>query len=440
MAEWTVQQAEALAPDASSLKSGRDLASPRKWVLLGRSEGAAWGLCQGSGKDPYQACVDLSEPAFRCSCPSRKFPCKHGLGLFILLAAQPGALPEGETPAWAAEWLIARAGRAEKKAERVAARETAPPDPAAQAKRAEQRESRVASGVDQADLWLRDLVRAGLSSAPSRPLSYWEGIAARMIDAQAPGLARLIRECSGVHLGGEGWQDRLLEKLSRLYLLLEGYRRLENLPEGLRAEVRAQIGWTFDQNELLSTGTGHRDRWLVTGQRTEEEDRLRVQRTWLLGRCSGRPALLLAFAAGGQSLEPGPAPGTEFEAELVFFPGAWPLRALVRDRGPAEPARPTTDGLDSIGAAVARYGEAVAANPWLECLPFGLSEVVSLREGERWRLLDTGGHALPVRGPEKPCWVLHSLSAGRPIPVFGEWNGDWFRPQGAFGAAGYVAL
>jgi uncharacterized Zn finger protein len=25
--------------------------------------------------------VDLSGPAFRCTCPSRKFPCKHGLAL-----------------------------------------------------------------------------------------------------------------------------------------------------------------------------------------------------------------------------------------------------------------------------------------------------------------------------------------------------------------------
>jgi len=39
-AAWTVQQVEALAPDAGALKAGRELAQPRKWQLLGRSEGA----------------------------------------------------------------------------------------------------------------------------------------------------------------------------------------------------------------------------------------------------------------------------------------------------------------------------------------------------------------------------------------------------------------
>ncbi len=34
-------------------------------------EAAVCGLCQGSGKNPYQTQIDLIGPAFRCSCPSR---------------------------------------------------------------------------------------------------------------------------------------------------------------------------------------------------------------------------------------------------------------------------------------------------------------------------------------------------------------------------------
>ncbi len=52
------------------------------------------GLCQGSGRQPYQARVDLAEPAFKCSCPSRKFPCKHGLALLLLFAKTDTALIE----------------------------------------------------------------------------------------------------------------------------------------------------------------------------------------------------------------------------------------------------------------------------------------------------------------------------------------------------------
>ena len=78
----TADQILRLAPDASAAKAGQGLSTAHKWRALGRRETIVWGECQGSGKEPYQTQADLSEPAFRCSCPSRKFPCKHGLGLF----------------------------------------------------------------------------------------------------------------------------------------------------------------------------------------------------------------------------------------------------------------------------------------------------------------------------------------------------------------------
>ena len=99
---WTTEQVLALAPDPASAKAGKDLAGQRKkWANLGQDERAAWGECQGSGSKPYQTKIDLSEPAFSCSCPSRKFPCKHGLGLFLMLAQQPALFASGTPPACA---------------------------------------------------------------------------------------------------------------------------------------------------------------------------------------------------------------------------------------------------------------------------------------------------------------------------------------------------
>src|SRR6476469_9727229 len=85
---WTSDRIIALAPDPSSAKAGRELANPRKWVTLGLNEAAIWGECQGSGSKPYRTQIDLIEPAFKCSCPSRKFPCKHALALFLLTDSQ----------------------------------------------------------------------------------------------------------------------------------------------------------------------------------------------------------------------------------------------------------------------------------------------------------------------------------------------------------------
>src|SRR4051812_42889776 len=102
---WSADQVLSLAPDPSSAKSGKELATGRKWSSLGRDERSAWGECQGSGSQPYQTRIDLAEPAFGCSCPSRKFPCKHALGLFLLLVREADAFGPGPPPAWAAEWL-----------------------------------------------------------------------------------------------------------------------------------------------------------------------------------------------------------------------------------------------------------------------------------------------------------------------------------------------
>ena len=73
----------ALAPDTSSQRAAAGLAGASPWSGWGASGELVWGSCAGSGKDPYQVAVDLAGPAYRCSCPSRKFPCKHALGLLL---------------------------------------------------------------------------------------------------------------------------------------------------------------------------------------------------------------------------------------------------------------------------------------------------------------------------------------------------------------------
>ena len=97
MPTYTAAQIAQLAPDAASNKAAAALGA-NKWPLLEKQGNALWGHCQGSGKNPYQTAVDLSaEPAFKCSCPSRKFPCKHGLALLLRYAENPERFQEGPT-------------------------------------------------------------------------------------------------------------------------------------------------------------------------------------------------------------------------------------------------------------------------------------------------------------------------------------------------------
>ncbi|WP_263105003.1 SWIM zinc finger family protein, partial [Kitasatospora sp. DSM 101779] len=161
---WSNEHVLSLAPDQASLKAAGKLSAPAPWSDAGWGGGALWGSCKGSGKTPYFPCVDLSGPAYKCTCPSRKFPCKHVLGLLLLWSAGSPAVAEGAVqPEWVAEWLTRRQGAAEQKAVRQQERREAAKDDQAARRRAGQRAARVAAGAQELRLRLADGVRHGLA-------------------------------------------------------------------------------------------------------------------------------------------------------------------------------------------------------------------------------------------------------------------------------------
>ncbi|MEJ7587631.1 MAG: SWIM zinc finger family protein [Ferruginibacter sp.] len=154
----------ALAPDEASKKAGRDLSGITKWVSKGINEQALWGECQGSGSKPYQTQVDLRSLSFKCSCPSRKFPCKHGLGLLFLHEKHPGLFTDREEPAWVAEWMKKKQEREEKKVEKT----EQPVDEAAQLKRRQAREKSVDNGIAELLRWTKDIIRNCIITIPEK--------------------------------------------------------------------------------------------------------------------------------------------------------------------------------------------------------------------------------------------------------------------------------
>jgi SWIM zinc finger len=423
---WTIDQVIALASDASSAKNGQTLSSLNKWSGLGRQEQAIWGECQGSGKDPYRTQIDLSEPAFKCSCPSRKFPCKHGLGLFLLFAKQESTFAVAEPPALVQEWLEKRSQP------KPAKTETTKPDPAAQAKRQQKRAEKVQAGLIELDLWLQDLIHQGLAQLPSKPYGFWDQVAARMVDAQAPGLARRLRSMAGIANSGQpNWAAVLLAELGKLHLLIQGYQRQDSLSAGLQAEVRSQVGWTLSQEELLGMADQtliQKDDWVVLGKRIETDDlaNLKIQRVWLWGLQQQNFALLLSFAPRHQSLDTSWLPGAVVPAELCFFPSSTPLRAIARDRGESQPAQAVGDAL--LSQAIHRYGQALSQNPWLELYPLLLNQVIPRQSGQEWLIVDPEEVAVPLQVEPQVAWQICALSGGHPITVAGEWNGQALRP------------
>ncbi|SNX63479.1 SWIM zinc finger [Streptomyces sp. TLI_55] len=431
---WTADQVLALAPDAASRKAGSKLGAAGPWSETGSSdEGTVWGLCKGSGSKPYQTVVDIADvsgPAYKCSCPSRKFPCKHALGLLLLWAGEDGSVPSGQAPDWAEQWIEGRRQRAEEKKAGGAA-PSGSGDPEAARRRAERRAERVTAGATELEQRLADLLRGGLAGAEQAGYGLWEETAARMVDAQAAGLAARVRELGAIPSSGPGWPVRLLEECALLHLLDQGWLRREQLPDGLAATVRSRVGLPASAD-----GPPVRDQWLVLAQYDTADARLTTRRIWLYGTGSGRSALLLSYGAAGRAPELALPVGLALEAELSSYPGTGQLRAALGEQfAPPAPSAIRPPGMTTSEAA-ARYGEALRDDPWLDSVPVTLDQVVPTPDADGWQLADADGEAAlpltPTARSRPGLWRLVALSGGAPLKVFGECGHRGFTPLTAW--------
>ena len=321
---FTREQILALAPDVQVAAAGQSLAQPGKWQAVGCDETTAWGSQQGSGSNPYQVAIDFDGPAFKCTCPSRKRPCKHALGLFLLVTHRPQVASQSARPDWVQEWSADRVKTAERAAAKAqkgeatgdsAATAGTAEQPARSTARQVQREKRVQEGVATLARWLEDLVRQGLGSAAQQPPA----------SGRARPHAWWTRRRPASPAGCASWPGfRTAARAGRLACSMN-WRNCTSCSKGMpacthshpacsRRSARRSAGRRTRRPCVAEVAV--RDRWLVVGTRVTEEDRLRVQRTWLWGASEQAAALVLDFAPPGRPIECALMPGTAWMRSL----------------------------------------------------------------------------------------------------------------------------
>lgn len=425
---FTLEQILALSPDDASAKAARGLVAPGKWPTLGRNDAAIWGECQGSGAKPYQVQIDLAGPAFRCSCPSRKFPCKHGLALFILSVQHASSFAAGASPAWVEEWLATRRERAEKQDAKAVTDAAKPPDPAAAARREARRQERMAAGMDELERWLHDQVRAGIGALAQLDAAAWGALAARLVDAQLPGLAQRLRAVADLP-PGRHWHAGLLAELGGLQLLIDAFRGEAALTVEQRADLRVALGMTQSREDALAHGERVSDHWTVAGVQLRERDRLWERATWLQGVASGRQALLLEFSHGEPRFPQGWITGATLQGELVFHPGALPLRALAEGLQAGVVQRPRFAALaDNLRQVAVR----LAAVPWQAGHLLLLARQTLIEAQGQWWWRDDSGQSLPLACSAEEAWQLMAVCGGAAADVAGVWDGCSLRLLGVW--------
>jgi len=453
MAGISLDKIEALAPDQASLVAARKLVRPGGWSGLSSGDAALiWGECQGSGSSPYRVIVSESDAGYKCTCPSRKFPCKHSLALMWMRAEGKVAFQSASAPEWVQDWLRRRrtgAGADSDKEDAPKPKSLASAvadkpeeiDPksearatAARERARREREDAILAGLDDLDTWLLDQADAGLAGFAGHAGKSCRSIAQRLVDAKAPGLAtRLDALPNRIYgLPESARPMAAVEQLGQLHLLAEAYRRQESLSPELRADVRREVGWTQSRDALLTeeatltvSGT-----WRVVGTVSEvQPDKLRRFETWLWREelADGpQTAVLLDFipVAAGQT-RGAFRTGERMQAALVFYPSTRPLRALIKEMmSPAqdcgiEVGLPDVDLLK----AYEEYELALAAIPWLNNWPMGFSNARIRRSGERLFICsaDSDAVALPLMANQTDA--TSPLTAVDSFSGFALWDG-----------------
>lgn len=421
----------ALAPDQASLGAARKLMKPGKWPLrqIDEATGMVWGECQGSGANPYRTVFDKTDQGYKCTCPSRKFPCKHVLALMWMYVDGPAEFSPGTTPEWVSDWIgrrrkpaagnKAEAPSSAGKSLAAAKKEepAAPKDPKAEArakaaakKRAAETEASLIGAMDDLETWISDQLRTGLSGLLGDLTPRCRAIAARMVDGKAAALGGRLDELPAqlMALSGEERLDALVAHLGKLSLLARAFRADPQTPDLRRAVASSET-----REDILNNPESLRvqARWEVLGERIKtRRDGLVSQATWLMNLDGGEQAfaLLLDFFPASVGKRGGAfASGDRFEAELVFYPGRAPLRAILAERKMIEgstdwPAPPS----DPLAWAMKREMDA----PWEFVAPILLPEgrVVLTEAGKPW--WQGGDLAFPLDSPAQEAALGMTLA------------------------------
>jgi hypothetical protein len=456
---------EELAPDQGSLAAAAKLKKAGAWPRLAcDGAGTIFGECQGSGASPYRVVCSELDYGYKCTCPSRKFPCKHSLALMWMRA--DGAVPftTGPLPDWAADWLARRkpsaaAPKVAKENAKASAAlvETAEPaveDPKAAARAAAQRErnrtereASIRAGLDELDIWIADALQAGLASFMPAAGERCRKIVRRLVDAKAQGLAGLVERLPGdVFAAPEPSRtDRLIERLALLHLIASAYRNQDRLDDMARADIRQVVGWPVTREALLADEGAPRvrDRWMVMNTMVEvQADKLRRLETWLSRLGEGAPqfAVLIDFvpvSLGKAGITH--AIGDVFEAELAYYRSTAPLRAVIAAQtGPTTSGAPSPRPPDDVASAIARLSATLAARPWSADMPFAAHGARVVASGASLWLTDSAGAiGLPLRRDEDDlalpligldaidafgCWDGHALALGLAETPLGRWT------------------
>jgi hypothetical protein len=270
----TLEAIDSYAPNAAASQNGLELfrKGRLKNLRMSRDGALLLGGCEGSGKEDYAVSADFIDPAnpvFRCTCPSRQYPCKHALGL-LWARAGGGKFMPCDIPDDILE-------KREKAAKRRQSKEDAPGR-----KPAERKANRAAlakkiqaqtEGLGILDKVAREIASAGLGLMNRERANAYRPQVLQLGDHYLPGAQAMLR---GFLLlfepdrMDEGGCVKALAELGRLHALAaRGREYLEKKAEDPEAnldtatEMEELLGNAWQLSQLKALGMAETDAELM---------------------------------------------------------------------------------------------------------------------------------------------------------------------------------
>jgi hypothetical protein len=307
------------------------------------------------------------------------------------------------------------------------------------AKTRQKRLERMASGFEELEIWLSDLICQGLATTEGQAYNFWQDFSARMVDAQIGGVGRKIKSISLLHGSNTKWPERILTEFAQLYLLAKGFKNLEKLPLPFQTELLSIAGINLRKVDLLPL-EGITDDWKVLGVIEGIDDNLNFRRTWVYGEKTRKIALFLDFSYGDAGFETQWHTGQNFQAEIVYYPSIHPIRAIVKEHFGNVDFTGQLIGSKTFEAFLKKYEQAIAANPWVLDFPCFLEEITPFVNNGNLFLIDKKKKKISALNKGNKAWKMVALSGGHPINIFGEWSGELFVPLSVVSEDRVIAL
>jgi hypothetical protein len=425
----SLTQITSLAPNIKTLERAQKLADPQRFIEPGYHEHVIWATVLGHSS--YTVWIDLHDrPAYACSCPVRQMPCKHALALLILLSSIPQLFAAATMPTECQHWIQRRRARASHQIKKSSIK-----DVAAQQKRIQEREQKIAQGLAELQQFLEDAVRIGLATLAHRD-DLWDKIQRRLIDAQAQGIANRLNWIRNQIGHSNDWATHVIPAFTQLHLLIAAYHHQQHLPPAMADDIRELVGW-HKQRETILARKPVAGSWLVLSTDTRYESGFYQQHIWLYNCHHQQFAVIRNFAHEHNQaiLEFNYQPGTLISAQAYFYSDYQPLRAIVHCTN-TEQARPLSDWttleadlVNDFTSAIRQFHLQRTHWPFLIEYPFLIRDARLVMKQNQLAISDAHHQLLPVA--HNLAWQWHLLLHTGPDPVwmFITYDGHYATPR-----------